>query len=130
MDPAPEFASPPDTVQFTPAAPPPVSVAENCSTGTFEELVALHPVQLVSMEAVPGVTENVPLVVLPDSAPPPQPASTKMAEKAPIANTRAGHCLRGNNPARPPCGFRGSQVSTVDPVTALNSSGAFLILYF
>ncbi len=62
MVPEPEFASPPETVQVTVAPLPLVSVAENCSTGTLEE-VALQPVQLVSIEAVPGETENAPLIV-------------------------------------------------------------------
>ena len=54
MLPAPLFASPPLTFQVTAAAPPPESVAENCSTAEPEELVALQPVQFVSIERRSG----------------------------------------------------------------------------
>ena len=91
MVPGPEFASPPETDQVTLAAPPPESVAENCSTVAPEELVVLQPVQLVSMAAVPGEMEKVPLDELPDGVPP-QPASANRAGSAAIASARAGQC--------------------------------------
>ena len=78
MVPGPALASPPETDQLTLAEPPPESVARKCSTAAPEELVALQPVQLVSMAAVPGETEKVPFDETPDTAPP-HPASTNKA---------------------------------------------------
>ena len=66
--------SPPVTFQVTFAAPPPVSVAENCSTEAPLELVALQPVQLVSMVEVPGEMAKVPFEEVMVAVPPPQPA--------------------------------------------------------
>ncbi len=90
MVPGPEFASPPETDQVTFAAPPTVSAAENCSTVAPEELV-LQPVQLVSMAAVPGEMEKVPLDELADGIPP-QPASANRAGSPATASARAGQC--------------------------------------
>lgn len=89
MLPGPELASPPETVQFTPAAPP-LRVAENCSTDPPDELVALQPVQLVSMVPVPGEIERPPLEELPADAPP-HPARTASAGNIVLANTRMRH---------------------------------------
>jgi hypothetical protein len=73
MVPGPEFASPPETIQFTLASPP-LNVAENCSTNPPGEVV-LHPVQLASMVAVPGEIERL-LLPLEEAVvnAPPQPA--------------------------------------------------------
>ena len=43
---------------WTASAPPPASMAVNCSTDVPWELVVLQPVQLVSMEPVPGEMEK------------------------------------------------------------------------
>src|SRR5580698_1040167 len=90
--PGPELVSPPLTAQVTFAAPPPVNVALNCSMAVPEVLVALQPVQLVSMAAVPGVTENVPLdeVVVPEDDPP-QPTRKMRAGTAAMPKMRDGH---------------------------------------
>jgi hypothetical protein len=95
MDPAPVFASPPLTAHVTDAAPPPLGVAENCSTAKPEELVVLQPVQLVSIATVPGEMDSVPPPPPPPpEADPPQPASTNKAGTTPAASNRAGHCRR------------------------------------
>jgi len=82
-------------VQVTVAAPPLLSVAVNCSTGEPELLVPLQPVQLVSMDAVPGETEKVLLEELPEEVeavvPPPQPANRISAGKPANARNRHGH---------------------------------------
>ena len=91
MEPAPELASPPETDHVTLAAPPLFSVAVNCSTVAPADVVILHPVQLVSMEAVPGEMENS-LLEEPVDAEPPQPARMKRVGKNAIARIRAGHC--------------------------------------
>jgi hypothetical protein len=91
MDPGPEFASPPETDQLTLAAPPP-KVAENSSTNPPDVVPVLHPVQLVSMVAVPGVMERLPLEEPPPDAPPPQPARITSAGNIALASMRPGHC--------------------------------------
>ena len=88
MVPGPELASPPETDHVTPAAPPPESVAENCSTVAPEETV-LQPVQLVSMAAVPGEMAKAPLDEPTDGVPP-QPASANSAIRAATARERTG----------------------------------------
>lgn len=91
MVPAPEFASPPESVQFTLAALPP-NVAENCSTNPPDEVV-LHPVQLASMVAVPGEIKRLPLP--PEEPPtdaPPQPARIASAGNIALASMRPGLC--------------------------------------
>ena len=92
MVPAPEFASPPETVQVTLAAPPAFSVAENCSTAVPEEFVVLQPVQFVSRVAVPGEIENSLLEEPPEAVEPPQPARMNSAGNMAIATMRAGQC--------------------------------------
>ena len=92
MVPGPALASPPETAHVTLAAPPPESVAESCSTGVPEELELLQPVQLVSIVAVVGETEKVPLEEPPVVVtPPPQPARTSRAGAANAAKLRADH---------------------------------------
>lgn len=130
IDPAPSTASPPLTAQFTEAAPPPLRVAENCSTDAPELLVALHPVQLVSMVAVPGETANVPFDEPPD-ADPPQPASKTRIGTAPAASIRAGQrpktfdtCRGKRFPARLPReGNAGLCGSVVTAAPLLNLPG-------
>jgi len=92
--PFPVLASPPEMVQLTAAAPPEFNVAENCSMGTPEEFVVLQPVQLVSMVAVPGETENELFDELVDATPPPQPASMKSTGRPAMARARTGHRTR------------------------------------
>jgi hypothetical protein len=89
MDPAPALASPPLTLQLTDAAPPPLSVAVNCSiVWPVVLLVALQPVQLVSTVAAPGEMEKVLFEEL--FADPPQPESRMKIGTAPAANIRPG----------------------------------------
>src|SRR5450631_1073245 len=88
MVPAPLFVSPPLTFHVTVAAPPPVSVAVNFSTNAPDELVALQPVQLLSMEAVPGVMENVPFDGFAATVAPPHPASSQSAGITAMASSR------------------------------------------
>ena len=88
MEPAPELASPPETVQVTVAAPPLLRVAVNCSTGELEEFVALQPVQFVSIVPVPGVMENSPFEAA-LAAEPPQPASANTVGSARAARSAA-----------------------------------------
>jgi hypothetical protein len=61
IDPGPLLASPPKSDQVTAAVSPLANVAVNCSTEVPLELVALHPVQLVSMEVIPGEIEKLEL---------------------------------------------------------------------
>ncbi len=126
MVPGPEFASPPETDQVTLAAPPPERVAENCSKVAPEESVALQPVQLVSMAAVPGKTEKGLLDEAVDGDPP-QPASANRAGSAAIASVRAG---QGRNKWDLTSRFLERWVrfrsTGVSDVFWLNSSGAFL----
>ena len=95
MFPAPVLASPPITDHVTFAAPPPVNVELYCSIAAPEWLVVLQPVQLVSMAAVPGVTENVPFdeVPVPDDDPP-QPARKMSAGTAAMPSMREGQRRR------------------------------------
>ena len=88
MVPGPEFASPPETAQFTLAVPP-LSAAENCSTNPPDVVVVLHPVQLASMVAVPGEIERLPLPLeeLLTNVPP-QPARTNNAGNIAPASRR------------------------------------------
>ena len=65
IDPAPVFASPPETAQLTLAAAPLESFAVNCSNTLPDESDPLQPVQLVSMVAVPGEIVNDPFDELP-----------------------------------------------------------------
>src|ERR1039457_7253059 len=96
MVPAPAVASPPLTDHMTPAAPPVLSLAENWCTGLPCALVALQPVQLVSMDVDPGEIEKVAFAGLAVTAPPPHPASKTMAEPR-----RARKSLT-NRPRTPP----------------------------
>ena len=130
MDPAPALASPPLTVQLTVAALP-LKVAENCSTDPPELLVALHPVQLVSIVVDPGVTASVDDVPVAD---PPQPASSTNIGMVPPASARAGQRRSSFNPGRrkqlSPSLLRESKLglsgSVVTAVPMLNFPGAFL----
>jgi len=83
MLPGPLFSSPPETDQVTAAAPPPVSVAVNCSTDAPRALVALQPVQLVSIlvsaEPAPGEMEKTAFEESADTPPPAQPATASRA---------------------------------------------------
>jgi hypothetical protein len=89
MVPEPEFASPPETVQFTLAALP-LNVAENCSTNP-PDVVVLHPVQLASMVAIPGEIERLPLPLEETLLnAPPQPARTTSAGNIALASMRPG----------------------------------------
>jgi hypothetical protein len=63
-------------------------VAENCSTGEPTALMPLHPVQLVSIEAVPGAIENVGLLGSALTPPPAHPANTTNAGPSSAARTR------------------------------------------
>jgi hypothetical protein len=58
MLPGPLTSSPPANDQITSAGLPFVSVAANCITEPPLVLVALHPVQLVSISAIPGATKK------------------------------------------------------------------------
>ena len=90
MVPVPDFASPPETVQFTLAALP-LTVAENCSANPPDVVVVLHPVQLSSMVAVPGEMERLPLDE-PLTNAPPQPARAIRAGNIALASMRPGLC--------------------------------------
>src|ERR1700677_3225551 len=93
MAPGPLLASPPETDQMTGAGPPPVSEALNCSTDAPWLLVALQPVQLVSIAPVPGDKLNVALEGSAVTPPPAQPATAKTMGGKSIAASRSG-CLR------------------------------------
>jgi|SRR5580658_10135129 hypothetical protein len=91
MVPAPVFASPPITLQVTAAASPSASVAANCSTGVPLELVALQPVQLVSIAPVPGLIVKDPLLGFALTVPALHPAMAMIAGAASrSANRRTG----------------------------------------
>jgi hypothetical protein len=97
IDPAPELASPPETDHETVAAPPPASVAENCSIAVPEVFVVLQPVQLVSIATVPGVIENVPFEeLLEPAAPPTQPVKTSADARAQQVKARFNHLALRN----------------------------------
>ena len=91
--PAPLFASPPETDQVTAAGPPPVSVAVICSTVVPLALVALQPVQLVSMEPVPGEMMKLAFEGSAVTLPTAQPATTSRAGAKRIAAIRSGNVL-------------------------------------
>lgn len=67
--------------QFTVAAEPFI-VAENCNVEEALPEESVQPVQLVSMEAVPGEMVSAPLPEPPVLDPPPQPAIATAAEMA------------------------------------------------
>jgi hypothetical protein len=91
MEPEPLFASPPETDHVTDAGPPPpVSVAENCSTEVPWALVELQPVQLVSMALVPGAMEKVALEGLAATFPPAQPTAKMRTGARRIETVRSG----------------------------------------
>lgn len=129
MEPGPELVSPPETAHVTLAAPPPESIAENCSTGVPEAFVALQPVQLVSIEVVEGERENVPLEDVPVEAtvPPPQPATTKTVGKIAAAKMRAGQRSRRLE-TPPPAGDTRRRRWAVTEAFSLKSFSAFPIL--
>src|SRR5271169_3420139 len=97
MVPGPALVSPPETDHVTVAAPPDC-VAVNCSTACpVLLLVVLQPVQLVSIDTVPGVTESEPPPPPPPPLPeaePPQPEMRMKAGTADAASTRAGQRRR------------------------------------
>jgi hypothetical protein len=91
MEPGPLTASPPSTDQKTGAAPPPVSVAASCNDATLAAPAALQPVQLVSMAAVPGVTEKAAFEGLAATVPP-HPA--KASSAGPRSSEKILHLAR------------------------------------
>lgn len=123
--PAPELASPPETDQVTTAAPPLLSVAENCSIAAPADVAALQPVQLVSIETVVGEIENVPFDVVVEEVPPPQPASRTNVGSAEIARMRAGRRPK-NEPNLPALlNFGRRRRSAVTDPPSLNAFSAF-----
>lgn len=127
MAPGPLFASPPETDQVTAAAPPPVSVAPNCSTDVPCAPVALQPVQLVSMEPVPGESVKLPFEGSAVTGPPPQPAATSKAGATRIAAIRNGNLLRKGERTREFPGFEwGNEPSVASCANCRNVSVAFL----
>jgi hypothetical protein len=130
MVPAPEFASPPEIVQFTLAVPP-LNDAENCSTNPPDVVVVLHPVQLASMVAVPGEIERLVLgLEEPLTNVPPQPARTNIAGSSALASTRPGHRRKKRIlPCGPP-GFEILPRPTVMPsVFRFSPLGVFLAVF-
>jgi hypothetical protein len=105
MLPGPLLASPPETLQVTLAAPPPVSVAANCSTAAPLALAALHPLQLVSMAPVPGVIENAELEGSAVPCPAEQPAANSSAGAKSIPRILCGAIRRDNFPMHDSWGF-------------------------
>ena len=79
----------PETFHVTLAAPPALSVAVNCSTDEPEALVALQPVQFVSMLPVPGAMVKVPFEGLAVTLAPPHPARIESAGTSTSESTRA-----------------------------------------
>jgi hypothetical protein len=65
-----------------------MSEAVNCSTDEPDEFVPLQPVQLVSIEAVPGPIENVPFEGLAATLPAEHPASNNTAGITTVASAR------------------------------------------
>jgi hypothetical protein len=100
-------------------------MAENCATGTPEELVVLQPVQLVSMDVAGGEMEKVPLdeVVVGDE-PPPQPAARRSAGNMAAARSLAGHRLGNEQNPAPPLTFKRRRPSAVTDPWSLNSFSA------
>ena len=88
MIPGPLFGSPPETDQVTGARLPSGRVAVNCSTGLPCAPVALQPVQLVSIETVPGEMEKLFLEGPAMTPPPAQPAITRRKGTIRLARTR------------------------------------------
>jgi hypothetical protein len=88
MVPAPELASPPLTDQFTLAAPPLVSVAVNCSTAV-PEVVALQPVQFVSILPAAEEMEKLEFEELAAVMPVLHPARTSTTGNADVASRRS-----------------------------------------
>ena len=76
--------------QVTAAAPPPASVAVNCSWDVPWALVVLQPVQLVSMEPVPGAMLKAELEGSAATCPSLQPATTSRAGTRSKARARRG----------------------------------------
>src|ERR1035441_1917766 len=103
MVPGPLLASPPVTFHVTLAAPPAVSVAVNCSTEEPDALVALQPVQLVSMLPVPGAIVKVPFDGLAVTPPPPQPARITSAGTRAMVSARTALPRRRADPRFGPC---------------------------
>jgi hypothetical protein len=119
--PAPVVASPPDTLQVTEATFPFESAAENCSTGVPFAFVALHPVQLVSTELVPGETERDALLEFALAVPPPpQPAIASVTAKGPAAK----RATRKNSLPRARLGLREPSTLVRDPDLTVSTSCA------
>ena len=125
--PGPLFASPPETDQVMAAAPPPASVAPNCSTDVPCAPVALQPVQLVSMEPVPGESAKLPFEGSAVTGPLPQPAATSKAGATRIAAIRNGNLLReGERTHEFPEFEWGNEPSAASCANCRNVSVAFL----
>jgi hypothetical protein len=90
MAPGPLLASPPETDHTTDAGPPLASEAVNCSTDVPCLLVALQPVQLVSIVPVPGDKLKVALEGSAVTPPPAQPATARSMGGKSIAASRSG----------------------------------------
>jgi len=97
----------------------------NCSTAEPELLVALQPVQLVSMVAVPGEIENVLFEEVVDGVPPPQPASTIKAGRPANTRNREGHALHTSINDTPDHARWGRRHAGVCAVVSLKWSCAF-----
>jgi hypothetical protein len=104
--PAPELASPPLTDQFTLAAPPLASVAVNCSTAV-PELVALHPVQFVSMVPAGVEMEKLEFEELAAVVPVLHPASASIAVNVAAVNRRRATPVRADRASGPTVPIRG-----------------------
>ena len=79
MEPSPLFESPPESDQVTGAASPLGRVAVNFSTDVPFELVVLQPVQLVSIETVPGEMLKLAFEGVAVTLPMPHPATISKA---------------------------------------------------
>jgi hypothetical protein len=98
----------------------------NCSTAVPEEFVALHPVQLVSMDEVLGEMEKVPFEeVVVDEVPPPQPARRRKIGSPVIASNRAGHERRHNVNLPPLLALERRSRFSVTDAWSINSFSAF-----
>jgi len=93
MLPGPLLGSPPETDQVTSADSPLAREARKRSTEVPLLLIALHPVQLVSMELVPGKIAKLALAGIAVTSPLAQPAS----------RSSAGNTNRAATRAMPPC---------------------------
>lgn len=130
MVPRPLLLSPPaEADQVTAAVPPPVKVAENCSTALPEEFLALHPTQLVSIAAVPGAILNV-LFELPFAMRPlpPQPARMNSERKAITAKSRSAADAPGRRHSSAGVLVR-TRVCFETRLSSIKSSNAFKIVY-